>query len=47
MMSIDQRLQTFFQTQQASNSGFWPPFAHHSQHNDEEDVDDDDPHFGD
>ena len=36
MMSIDQRLQAFFQVQQASGSGSQPPFTHPSQHNEED-----------
>ena len=36
MMSIDQRLQAFFQMQQAFGSGSQPPFTHHSQHNEED-----------
>ena len=53
MMSIDQRLQIFFQIQQASGSGSQLPFTHHSQYNDDvdededEDQEDDDPHLGD
>ena len=35
-MSIDQRLQVFFQMQQASGSGSQPPFTHHLQHNEED-----------
>ena len=52
MMSIDQRLQAFFQMQQASGSGSQPLFTHHSQHNEdedeeeEEDEEEDDPHLG-
>jgi len=57
MMSIDQRLQSFFQMQQASSSGSQPSFTHHSQHNEDENEDEDeheeeeeedyDPHLGD
>ena len=36
MMSIDQRLQAFFQMQQVFGLGFQPPFTHHSQHNEED-----------
>ena len=37
MMSIDQRLQPFFQMRQTSDSGSQPPFTHYSQHNEDED----------
>jgi len=57
MMSIDQRLQAFFQMQQAFGSGSQPPFTHHLQHNEDEKEEeeeeekeeekDDDPHLGD
>ena len=36
MMSIDQRLQAFFQMQQASASGAKSPLTHPSQHNEED-----------
>ena len=36
MMSIDRRLQNFFQMQQAFGSRSQPPFTHHSQHNEED-----------
>ena len=39
MISIDQRLQPFFQMQQASGSRSQPPFTHHSQQNEDEDED--------